>query len=50
MFTDEFPPDQYLATGRQWTSLGAQVLGGCCDTTPAHIDALKRGLPHTLPV
>jgi methionine synthase I (cobalamin-dependent) len=50
MFTDEYPPDQYLAAGREWTSMGAQVLGGCCGTTPAHIEALKRGLPRTLPV
>ena len=50
MFTDEYPPDQYLAAGREWTSIGAQVLGGCCGTTPAHIEALKRGLPQSLPV
>jgi S-methylmethionine-dependent homocysteine/selenocysteine methylase len=50
MFTDEYPPEPYLAAGREWTSLGAQVLGGCCGTTPAHIEALKRGLPQTLPV
>ena len=50
MFTDEYPPDQYLAAGRDWMRLGAQVLGGCCGTTPAHIEALKRGLPQTLPV
>jgi methionine synthase I (cobalamin-dependent) len=50
MFTDEYPPDHYLAAAREWTSTGAQVLGGCCGTTPAHIEALKRGLPQTLPV
>ena len=50
MFTDEYPPEQYLSAAREWSSIGAQVLGGCCGTTPAHIEALKRGLPHTLPV
>jgi methionine synthase I (cobalamin-dependent) len=50
MFTDEYPPDQYLRAGREWTSIGAQVVGGCCGTTPAHIEALRRGLPQTLPV
>jgi len=50
MFTDEYPPDQYLVAGREWTAIGAQVLGGCCGTTPAHIEALKQGLPQTLPV
>ena len=48
MFTDEYPPDQYVAAGRGWTGLGAQVIGGCCGTTPMHIEALKRGLPKTL--
>jgi homocysteine S-methyltransferase len=50
MFTDEYPPDQYLSAAQQWASMGAQVLGGCCGTTPMHIEALKKGLPKTLPV
>jgi len=50
MFTDEYPPEQYLAAAREWSSIGAQVLGGCCGTTPAHIEALKRGLSQTLPM
>jgi len=49
MFTDEYPPEEYLAACREWASMGAQVLGGCCGTTPMHIAALKRGLPETLP-
>lgn len=48
MFNDEYPPDQYLAAAREWASMGAQVLGGCCGTTPLHIEALKRGLPKTV--
>jgi homocysteine S-methyltransferase len=48
MFTDEYPPDQYLAAGREWAGLGSQVIGGCCGTTPMHIEALKQGLPKTL--
>ena len=48
MFTDEYPPDQYLAAARAWAGFGAQVLGGCCGTTPMHIEALKSGLPQTL--
>ncbi len=50
MFTDEYPPDQYLAAGREWARLGSQVIGGCCGTTPMHIEALKQGLPKNLPV
>lgn len=49
MFTDEYPPEKYLAAAREWASLGAQVLGGCCGTTPMHIEALKHGLPKALP-
>ncbi len=50
MFTDEYPPEQYLAAAGAWASMGAQVLGGCCGTTPMHIEALRRGLPRTPPV
>lgn len=49
MFTDEFPPEKYLSACLDWVKLGAQVLGGCCGTTPMHIEALKKGLPKTLP-
>ncbi len=49
MFTDEYPPEQYLAAALDWAKLGAQVLGGCCGTTPMHIEALKRGLPAMIP-
>ncbi len=48
MFTDEYPPEKYLSAAQQWAALGAQVLGGCCGTTPMHIEALKKGLPKTL--
>jgi len=50
MFTDEYLPNQYLVAARQWAAMGAQALGGCCGTTPMHIEALKKGLPKTLPV
>ncbi|MCH7497721.1 MAG: homocysteine S-methyltransferase family protein [Candidatus Marinimicrobia bacterium] len=39
-FTDEFPPEAYLAVCRRWHELGATVIGGCCGTTPDHIAAL----------
>ncbi len=48
MFTDEYPPEKYLAACREWVAMGAQVLGGCCGTTPMHIAALKQGLPTRL--
>jgi methionine synthase / methylenetetrahydrofolate reductase (NADH) len=49
MFTDEYSPNDYVTAAQQWAKLGAQVLGGCCGTTPKHIGALKKGLPKTLP-
>jgi len=48
MFTDEYPPVQYAAACRGWVEMGAQVIGGCCGTTPMHIEALKKGLPKVL--
>jgi S-methylmethionine-dependent homocysteine/selenocysteine methylase len=49
MFTDEYPPEQYAAAAGEWARTGAQVIGGCCGTTPMHIEALKTTLPKTLP-
>ncbi len=39
--TDAVPPEKYLEAARAWKDLGAQVIGGCCGTTPAHIRALR---------
>lgn len=40
LFTDEYPPANYRDVAAQWKHLGAQILGGCCGTTPDHIAAL----------
>src|SRR5262245_52117588 len=40
LFTDEYPPPRYLDEARKWRDLGSTILGGCCGTTPEHIDAL----------
>ncbi|MGA2630191.1 MAG: homocysteine S-methyltransferase family protein [Terriglobia bacterium] len=42
--TDQIPPARYLEAAREWKRLGAQVIGGCCGTTPEHIRALREGL------
>jgi len=42
--TEAFPPERYLKAAREWKKLGAQVIGGCCGTTPDHIRALREGL------
>ena len=39
----------YLQFARKWADLGAQVIGGCCGTTPDQIKALKEGLPQKVP-
>lgn len=44
LFTDEYPPARYLDVARSWLGSGARVIGGCCGTTPEHIEALARGL------
>lgn len=41
---DQVPPARYLEAAREWKKIGAQVIGGCCGTTPAHIRALREGL------
>ena len=38
----DYPPERFAGFGRQWLDLGAQVIGGCCATTPDHIAALRR--------
>ncbi len=42
--TETFPPERYLKAALRWRKLGAQVIGGCCGTTPAHVRALREGL------
>ena len=33
-------PDGLAAQARDWLASGAQIVGGCCGTTPEHIRAL----------
>ena len=34
-------PDNYARFAREWTRLGADIVGGCCGIGPEHIAALK---------
>lgn len=43
-FTDEYHPLALLEEGRRWREMGAQVIGGCCGTTPDHIAVLATEL------
>lgn len=40
--TDAVSPAAYAAAARGWRALGAEIIGGCCGTTPEHIHALSR--------
>lgn len=42
--TDTVPPARYAEAAREWKKLGAQVIGGCCGTTPEHVRALQEAL------
>jgi homocysteine S-methyltransferase len=37
-------PLDFAAAAAAWVAAGAKIVGGCCRTTPAHIDAIKRKL------
>ena len=39
IFTEEVTPDDYAQRARHWVELGANIIGGCCGTTPAMIAA-----------
>ena len=38
----DYPPERFAEFGREWLDIGAQIIGGCCATTPDHIAALRR--------
>lgn len=37
-------PDEFAAAAKQFVSLGARLVGGCCGTTPEHIAAMVAAL------
>ncbi|HKZ53063.1 MAG TPA: homocysteine S-methyltransferase family protein [Candidatus Acidoferrales bacterium] len=48
--TEAWPPARYAAVVEQWLEGGAQVVGGCCGTTPDHIRALHSLLADRQPI
>ena len=44
---DRIGPDEYAELALRWRGQGAQIVGGCCGTTPAHIAAVKKRLAGT---
>ncbi|MGZ6126246.1 MAG: homocysteine S-methyltransferase family protein [Myxococcales bacterium] len=43
--TPVLSPGEYAARAASWLERGATIVGGCCGTTPAHIEALARLSP-----
>jgi S-methylmethionine-dependent homocysteine/selenocysteine methylase len=39
--TDESSPVEFAAHARRWIAAGARAVGGCCGTTPLHIEAIS---------
>ena len=40
-FEPSMTPDEYAKHAQDWVDLGARIVGGCCATTPDHIQLLK---------
>jgi SAM-dependent methyltransferase len=48
-FDERIGPDEYAELALRWRAEGAQIVGGCCGTSPAHIAAARRRLEGTRP-
>ena len=40
----EYTPERYAEIASDWKKMGAQIIGGCCATTPEHIAALPAAI------
>jgi homocysteine S-methyltransferase len=47
--TSSYSPAELARDGKAWLALGAQIVGGCCATTPAHIGTLRKVVPEARP-
>ncbi len=48
-FDEHIRPTQYAQLARSWREEGAQIIGGCCGTTPEHIAAVAEAVAETKP-
>jgi S-methylmethionine-dependent homocysteine/selenocysteine methylase/SAM-dependent methyltransferase len=48
-FDDHVGPDDYAQLALSWREEGAQIIGGCCGTTPEHIAAVVEAVAGTKP-
>ena len=46
-FDERIGPDEYAELAARWRDEGAQIVGGCCGTSPAHIAAARNRLTGT---
>ena len=42
---DLLGPEAFALESRRWWQAGAQIVGGCCRTTPDHIRAMAQSHP-----
>jgi S-methylmethionine-dependent homocysteine/selenocysteine methylase len=42
--SEDVSPAQFAALAAGWVAAGARLVGGCCGTTPAHIQAIRQRL------
>jgi S-methylmethionine-dependent homocysteine/selenocysteine methylase len=47
--TTSYAPADLASDGAAWLGMGAQIIGGCCATTPAHIEAVRAAIPEEGP-
>ena len=48
-FETRVGPAEYAQLAQSWRAEGAQIVGGCCGTSPAHIAAAREALEGTKP-
>jgi S-methylmethionine-dependent homocysteine/selenocysteine methylase len=48
-FDERVGPEEYAAMALDWRAEGAQIIGGCCGTSPEHIAAVRTRLEGTHP-
>ncbi len=46
-FDEETGPERYAELALEWREQGAQIVGGCCGTSPEHIAAARKRLAGT---
>jgi len=42
--TDDVTPEEYAGYAQKWEAAGADIIGGCCGVSPAHVAAVKTAL------